>query len=39
MIVTFVLSLLNRSPRFSWKPALDITDGQVVSTLLPGAQY
>ncbi len=39
MFVTFVLSLFNRSPRFAWRPALDLTDGRVVSTLIPGAQY
>ncbi len=39
MFVTFLLSLFNRTPRFAWTPALDLTDGQVVSTLIPGAQY
>ncbi len=39
MFLTYILSLFARPRRFAWTPALDMTDGQVVSTLIPGAQY
>jgi hypothetical protein len=39
MLVTFVLSLFNRTPAFAWSPALDLSDNQVISTLIPGTQY
>ena len=42
MILSFILSLLSRrgSPAtrpFSWSPALDLTDNEIYSTLLPGS--
>lgn len=39
MILSFVLSLLSRSSRYNWMPALDLSDSEVVSALIPGAQY
>lgn len=39
MILSFVLSLLARKPAFSWVPALDLSDNEVRSTLIPGVQY
>ena len=39
MFVSFLLSLLTRSRAFSWTPALDLTDNEVRTALMPGAQY
>jgi len=39
MFLSLLLSYLNRSPRFAWKPALNLQDRSIYSTLLPGAQY
>ena len=39
MFLSLVLARLNRSARFIWTPALDLTDHVVYSTLIPGAQY
>lgn len=39
MFVSFLLSLLNRSQAFAWSPALDLTDNEIRSILMPGAQY
>jgi hypothetical protein len=39
MFLTFILSRLNRSARFSWSPALNLEDNTIYSTLIPGAQY
>lgn len=39
MILSYILSLLSRKPAFSWKPALDLSDNGVRSTLIPGGQY
>lgn len=39
MFVSLILSLMSRSRRFSWQPALDLQDRSVFSTLIPGAQY
>jgi hypothetical protein len=39
MFLTIFLSRLNRSARFSWKPALNLEDRSIYSTLIPGAQY
>jgi hypothetical protein len=39
MFLAFILSRLNRSPRFSWSPALNFDDRSVYSTLIPGTQY
>ena len=39
MFLAFILSCLNRSPRFSWSPALNFDDRSVYSTLIPGTQY
>lgn len=39
MFLTFILSHLNRSARFSWSPALNFDDRTIYSTLIPGAQY
>lgn len=39
MFLSLILSRLNRSARFSWKPALNLDDRAVFSTLIPGAQY
>ncbi len=39
MLITLILSYLNRSRRFSWSPALSFEDRSIYSTLIPGAQY
>jgi hypothetical protein len=39
MILAFILSCLDRSPRFVWSPALDLSDYEVYSTLIPGAHH
>jgi hypothetical protein len=39
MFLSFVLSLLSRQPSYAWRPALDLSDSGVVSTLIPGGQY
>jgi hypothetical protein len=39
MLLSLLLSYLNRSSRFAWSPALDLRDRAVFSTLIPGAQY
>jgi hypothetical protein len=39
MLITLILSYLNRSRGFSWSPALSFEDHAVYSTLIPGAQY
>ena len=39
MILSYVLALLARKPAFAWRPALDLSDNGVRSTLIPGAQY
>jgi hypothetical protein len=39
MLLSFVLSRLSRTARFTWAPALDLADRSVFSTLIPGAQY
>jgi hypothetical protein len=36
MILTFILSRLQRAPAFAWSPALDLHDHAIRSTLLPG---
>lgn len=38
MLVSLVLSWLARQPRFTWSPALDLSNNEVRSTLLPGGQ-
>jgi hypothetical protein len=37
MILSFILSRLGRSRRFVWSPALDLSDHEVYSTLIPHA--
>ena len=39
VILTFILARFKRAPRFSWSPALDFTDHEVYSALIPGVQY
>lgn len=39
MFLSLLLSRLNRSARFSWSPALNLSDRAIYSTLIPGAQY
>jgi hypothetical protein len=39
MILSVFLSLLARDPGFTWRPALDLSDGRVYSTLIAGTQY
>ena len=39
MFLSLILAYRNRSPRFVWSPALDLSDHAVLSTLIPGAQY
>ena len=39
MFLSFVLSYLSRPSRYVWSPSLDMTNNEVVSTLIPGAQY
>ena len=39
MIVSYILSRLNRAPRFVWTPSLDLRDRVVFSALIPGTQY
>ena len=36
MILTFILSYLQRAPAFAWSPALNLEDNAIYSTLLPG---
>ena len=38
MLLAFLLARLNRR-RFNWSPALDLSDRQVFSALIPYAQY
>jgi hypothetical protein len=37
MILSFILSLLARKPAFSWMPALDLSNNEVRSALMPGS--
>jgi hypothetical protein len=37
MLLAFLLARLQ--PRFVWSPALDLSDRQVYSALIPGTQY
>lgn len=37
MLLAFLLARLQ--PRFAWSPALDLSDRQVYSALIPGTQY
>jgi hypothetical protein len=39
MFLSLLLSFMNRSPRFSWSPALNLEDHAIYSTLIPGTQY
>jgi hypothetical protein len=39
MIFSFILSRLSRSTRFVWSPALDLSDREVYSTLIPHAHH
>jgi hypothetical protein len=39
VILSYILALLARKPGFSWMPALDLSDNEVRSALMPGAQY
>jgi hypothetical protein len=39
MLLSFILSFFSRSKAFVWSPALDMSNNEVVSTLIPGAQY
>jgi hypothetical protein len=39
MFLSLILSRLARSARFTWSPALDLTDHRIRSTLIAGAQY
>jgi len=39
MLLSLLLSWLNRSSRFAWTPALNLDDSAIDSTLNPGAQY
>lgn len=38
MLVSFILSVLNRKPGFAWAPSLDLSDNAIRSTLLPSSQ-
>lgn len=35
MLVSFILSILNRKPGFAWAPSVDLSDNAIRSTLLP----
>jgi hypothetical protein len=37
MLLAFLLA--HFKPRFAWRPALDFSDLQVYSALIPGTQY
>ena len=37
MLLAFLLARLQ--PRFVWSPALDLSDHQIYSALIPGMQY
>ena len=39
MILSYVLALLTRKPAFSWSPALDLSNNEIRSALMAGAQY
>ena len=39
MILTFILSRLQRAPAFAWSPALNLEDNAIYSALIPGTQY
>ena len=39
MILSYVLAFLARKPAFSWTPALDLSNSEIRSALIPGAQY
>jgi hypothetical protein len=39
MFISLILSVLARRKAFVWSPALDLSDREVYSTLLPGTQY
>jgi hypothetical protein len=39
MFLSLILSRFIKSARFTWSPALDLTDHQIRSTLIAGAQY
>jgi|SoiMethySBSTD1v2_1073268.scaffolds.fasta_scaffold746256_2 hypothetical protein len=39
MFLSFLLSRLSRPARFVWTPALDLSDHEVYSALIPGTQY
>jgi hypothetical protein len=39
MFLTFLLSRFSRMPRFVWTPALDLSDHEVYSTLIPNAHH
>jgi hypothetical protein len=39
MILSFILAVMARKSAFSWKPALDLSDNEIRSALIPGVQY
>lgn len=39
MFISLLLSFLSRREAFRWSPALDLSNHEVYSTLLPGTQY
>lgn len=39
MFLSFLLARLNRAPRFTWSPALDLQDRSIRAALIPGTQY
>ncbi len=39
MFVSLILSFLARRAAFAWSPSVDLSDNEVRSTLLAGAQY
>jgi hypothetical protein len=39
MLLSFLLSRLNRTARYNWAPALDLGNRSVRSALIPGTQY
>jgi len=39
MILSYLLAFLARKPAFSWMPALDLSNNEVRSALIPGTQY
>ena len=39
MFLTFILSQLSRSAAYVWRPAVKIEDPELVSVLIPHAQY